>query len=90
MIIPTWVSKIGFSGFLVPKHMWLRARETSTEASILEYGVCLGDIIPHIATFEHFPKKGSCPLRLSTPEDCEKFHLFSFHSAPQPILAEVG
>ena len=49
----------GSYGRRVPNCLLQNARPTSTAASILEYGVFLGDIIPHMATFLDLPKKGS-------------------------------
>src|SRR6056300_640615 len=57
---------------------------------MLEYGVFLGDIIPHIATLGHFPKKGSCPWRLRTPEDWENCQRSPSQFAPQPNLISLG
>lgn len=48
---------------------------TSIAASILAYGVFLGDIIPHKATLGFAPKNGICPFLFKTPELCVKFHL---------------
>ena len=59
MIVRTCVNLTGLNGSLVPNTSWLRDLDTSTAASMLEYGVSLGDIIPHMATLGHFPKNGS-------------------------------
>ena len=59
----------GHEGFLVPNVSWQKRRPTSIAASMLEYGVFLGDIIPHKATFVECPKNGTCPCTLNTPDD---------------------
>mgnify|MGYP002805395462 CR=1 FL=1 len=89
-IVTTCERSMGLSGCLVPKHSWLRVLETSTADSILEKGVFLCDIIPHRATFGHFPKNGTCPCKPKTPDDCENSHFSPFHSLPQPILISFG
>lgn len=57
----TCVTNIGCSGRRVPNCVWHNDRPTSMAASMLEYGVYLGDIIPHRATWFDLPKKGTWP-----------------------------
>ena len=52
------VTMKGRDGLRVPNFLLQNLRPTSMAPSILEYGVFLYDIIPHMATVLDTPKKG--------------------------------